>query len=90
VPKGENLYSLLVGAHAVVEVVVNATEVNASDSRKLSVGDESPDQRLFGERPKRLPEFFLEGVGCCGAVRGPPPGGLSDLARCPSKDSDTP
>jgi len=39
VPKSKNLYSLSVGAHTVVEVVVNATKVDASDAGELGLGD---------------------------------------------------
>ncbi len=43
VPKSKNLYSLSVGAHTVVEVIVNATKVNASDRGEPSVGDKRPE-----------------------------------------------
>ena len=39
VPKSKNLYSLSVGAHTVVEVVVNATKVDASDAGEPGLGD---------------------------------------------------
>jgi hypothetical protein len=47
VPKGKNLYSFVVGAYAIVKVIANAAQINASNLGELGLFDQSTDERLF-------------------------------------------
>jgi hypothetical protein len=47
VPKGKDLYSLVVGAHTIIKVIANAAQINASNPGEPGLFDQLTDERLF-------------------------------------------
>ena len=48
IPKSKNLYSFVVGAHAIIKVIAKAAQVNASNPGKLGFLDNLTNDRLLG------------------------------------------
>ena len=86
VPQSKNLYK--VASNAIVEVITNPREMQASHALRTRAYDRRANARLRGQKQESLREILVEGFRSTIAIFIPPVGGAIDLSLCPLGDAD--
>ena len=87
-PEREDLERPAVAARAVVQVVVDAAQVDTPDTCETRVCHPHPDEGLLRQQAKRTSQLVLERGGSCGAVLVPPVRRIADLSLCSSRNKN--
>jgi hypothetical protein len=86
VPERQNLHDRRIRSYAVVEVVPDTSEKNATNAREAGIPSDRADFGMGSEYLERSGEFLTESRGCGGPVLGPPRGSSANLGRCSTSD----
>ena len=86
VPQGEDLYGLGGFSHSIIEVVVNATEMDTPHAGKLGIRGPGSDLRLSRDEFQRALDLLAKRAGSLRTIGVPPCRRFRDLVRRTADD----